>query len=148
MATPIFTLDTITPRDAVAIDGVNYELRRSTELSVLEHARLRRLSPRYDVLIDREENLSDEEAVELSSVLSDICAVVLKAPSEVLAKLTDVQRLLIVSTFIALSHGMRPLRETANTTGALGRQGMTSPSTGGTASHGSRGSTAVRRRRG
>lgn len=137
MAAPILAIDTLETHQ-VAVDGALYPLRVAGQLSVLEHTRMARLSPRLDALIAKEPVLTDDEAVELSDLLRDVCALILGAPPEVQARLSDPQRLEVAMVFTALSRGMRPTRES--------QTGQSTPSTGATVPRDLRGSTRGPRR--
>jgi hypothetical protein len=111
---PLLSLDTLTERPSVVIDGTAYALSLPDTLSAVDYHRYSKLTPRFERLWGQDE-LSDEEAAELERILATICRIVLDAPAEVLERLTDLQRLSVCQAFIALpstpllqSAGQRP----------------------------------------
>jgi len=135
MATPTLNLQTLVDRPTVAIDGVAYPLRATDEFSILEFERHLADAQRLPVLTRRGLELSDEEALELCALLDRYCRRVLTAPAEVQARLSDVQRLQVVSVFLRLLGSPRP------TPGARTRAEAT-PATGASSSPVSPDSTA------
>lgn len=141
----LLNLETLQPH-VVRIDGQPYDLMTSGELSILEHAHLRRHAPRFDALFSQQDRLTDEEALELAACALAICQVVLKAPPAVIEALTDMQRVEVCLTFTLLSLGIsRPTSESRPAAGTPTTQGR---STGASRSRASRASSEGRRRRG
>ncbi len=99
MASPTLNLQTIVDRPTVAVDGVAYPLRATDEFSILEYQRHLVDAVRLPELLRCGDALTDDDATELRSLLDRYCRRVLTAPVDVHAKLSDVQRLKIVSVF-------------------------------------------------
>lgn len=101
--TPLLDLNTFLERATVRLrseahpDGVDYELRNPGELTLLERVKVSKQAPALA-------SFGDENAVaELSKVLDEVCRIVLIAPDDMHARLTDHMRLAIVLAFIELS---------------------------------------------
>lgn len=142
----LLTLETITkPRDYLTIDGAPYNLRRHDDLSILEHAQLQRQAPRFDELMRlSRDQMTDAQAVELGEIAAIICGVVLEAPPEVQARLSDTQRVEVALTFTWLLLGMRPTSRSQTTSTAP----IAPRSRGANKPRASRASTGARRTRG
>jgi hypothetical protein len=104
-------------RPTVVIDGTAYGLRSADEFSVVDYHRLGRRGRRLDVLMAKDDELTPEEEVELSSLMDMICRQILDAPDDVHAKLRDLHRLSICRTFTQLQ-GKSLGPDGAKTTGA------------------------------
>lgn len=139
--TPLLDLVTTKVRKYVRIDGVNYEVRLSEDLSLAEGRRLNSLWRRLSE-IERQPELSDEQSAEYAELLSTLVALALvDVPASVVSALSVGKRKAIVVSFFLLS---APGREPARAENAA----AAAPSTGRKPSRGSRGSTAARRRTG
>lgn len=99
--TSILDLATETDRPIVTIDSIGYQLRTSRDLSLNDFKFLERVSPRVGALMQRD-TLTKKEDQELSGRLKEITERALVAPAEVLAALTDIQRVLIFKVFTEL----------------------------------------------
>ncbi|MGE3175921.1 MAG: hypothetical protein AB7O32_00510 [Vicinamibacterales bacterium] len=139
---PLFDLDTVTPRACITVNGQPYDLLTIDQVSIAAFHQLQRLCPRYDALMQKPD-LDDDESLELSGLLIRIVRLVLEAPEDVQARLTDNQRLQIVLAFTRLSRTpLNPARATTRST----RMTSAAPSIGAKRYRGSAASTRVRRR--
>lgn len=140
---PLLSLDTLTDRDQVAIDGTSYDLLKPEQLSLVSYNRIAPILTRFQALMEMK-TLTDGESEELAQILDRVCRECLQAPPEVQARLTDEQRLQIVVAFAGLSQLLRrllrALPETPLTTPATA-----SPTTGAKRFRGSAASTRARR---
>lgn len=101
-ARPALDLTTETDeRPIVRIDQIGYELRTSRDLTLQDFKFLERVSIRVGELLTKA-NLSKQESQELAGRLKEIVALALEAPADVLAKLTDIQRVSIFKVFTEL----------------------------------------------
>lgn len=98
---PVLDLNTLTERPLVAIDGLTYPLRAVEDFSILEHQTHVGQVQRFAALMNIPALTATEET-ELAALLKSYCQRVLAAPPEVHAKLSDVQRLQVVMTFVRL----------------------------------------------
>lgn len=134
---PVLRLETITSGPLITIDGREFEIRHPFALSLGALQRLKLLGLEVDA-IERKASqgaLSEEEEAAWSQRTRALAALVLDAPAEILAALTDVQCTQVVHAFTGLRS------QTRAAAAAMGR------STGATSSRASRGSTRARRRR-
>jgi hypothetical protein len=142
MAT-VLNLDRITPTDNVLINGVSYWLRPADALTLRQYKIVDRNMPRlFEILA--QDDLTEDEDVEAISLMQQLCEVVLEAPADVRAGLTDVQRLQVFMAFT-------PLRSKLNlpTNGATATTApMAGPSIGASGSRDSSSTTAARRKAG
>ncbi len=101
---PLLTLEMLEPeRDFVVIDGEPCELVAREELSLLDRARVHRLGLRVSALFESEDPTDVQEAV-ASGALKEIARLLLpNAGGEVLAKLSDGQRLELMQVFTSAS---------------------------------------------
>lgn len=132
---PILSLTTLTSSPLITIDGVAYELLHPQAVSLGQLRRIKQLGVDITALENKAEPTPEEDA-RLSQLMAALCGLVLKAPAEVLAGLTDLQRQQVVVSFIQLRSTLR-----APAAGAVGAN----RSSGKKPSRGSRGSTAGRR---
>lgn len=99
---PVLTLSTIdTAGVPIQIDGRRYQTRHPDALSLRAIKQLERLAPRLGGLL-QQDDLSEAEELELSTGLAEVCRLVLDAPDEVIARLTDQQRVRVMEAFMAL----------------------------------------------
>jgi hypothetical protein len=102
MATaPLLDLKTITPQNSILIDGISYFLRHADMLTLMQAQILNRAYPRAAALMTKE-RITEEEDLELSGLLQQACSIVLDAPADVQAALTDQQRSKIFLAFTPL----------------------------------------------
>lgn len=141
MATPLLDFSTLVDQAHVRIDGTLYPLRHRDALSLLQAKRLERQAPRVGALL-QQDDLTEAEAAEASTLLAAICRAVLDAPEDVHQRLTDMTRLEVMHAFMQLRMTTR-----AQVGGA---PAATSPtrSTGAKRSRASSGSTAAIRKAG
>lgn len=114
----ILELATLTEHATVAIDGTAYELINPEEISIVDTHRVGKWGARVQELYKDLEARSDEEVSELASLLDRLCRLIWKAPSDVHDRLTDTQRLSVVTAFTGLQRGKRPVPAGANETPA------------------------------
>ena len=100
--TPILNLDTLVERAVVRIDGTDYELLNPGELSVLDFHKIGKRAERVEAMLKEEGDLSEDQVVTLTEALDALCRLVLRAPAEVHARLSDTQRLKVTQAFTVL----------------------------------------------
>lgn len=106
---PLLDLSTFTERPTIIIDGEQYELHNPEEFSVLDYQRIASDGRKLARLIDADE-LDEEQAVELRTVLDRTTRRLLIAPEEVHAKLGDMHRVAIARAFTSLQRAtLRPV---------------------------------------
>lgn len=98
---PVLSLDTLVEHRCVAIDGVAYDLVNVSEISVLDYHRLGKRAGRVEQLM-RGDELDEAQVAEMCDHLAWICGFVLRAPDEILRKLSDNQRLEVAKAFTEL----------------------------------------------
>lgn len=88
-------------RATIAIDGKAYQLATASDLAISEQMRIARCGARYGGITDATlGDLTDEQIDGLSTDVRDAArALLLEAPDDVFAKLTDEQCLQIVQVF-------------------------------------------------
>lgn len=101
---PLLNLDTLVEHRTVRVDGVAYDLLNPEEVSLLDYHRIAKQSARVASALEAEE-MTDEQAVELSRLLDSLCRFILRAPEEVHAKLTDANKLRVLQVFTELQKG-------------------------------------------
>jgi len=95
-STPVLDLNTVDPH--VSINGDLYPLRVREDLSILTNAAHAKKFARIEALRVNGKRTVKEEG-ELASLLEQVCGVVLTAPANVLEKLSQYQRLSVVTAF-------------------------------------------------
>lgn len=133
----VLNLLTNETRPTVRINGVEYEMRLSSDFTIEEYRRFETLGPRLAALL-LQETLSAGEAVEREALADEGCRLALVAPEVVLARLGGPNRIAILEAFITLS---TPSRQPTGATTAPAAK----PSSGTRSSRGSSGSSAGRR---
>lgn len=136
---PVLEFDTLNDGLPIRIDGQLYHLRSANALSLGALKRLERLAPRMGALL-QQADLSEAEERDVSAGLVQLCDLVVDAPAEVRARLTDAQRVRILEAFTQLP--------SPRVTGAIPGRGAARGNGGKRPSRGSRGSTAGLRRSG
>lgn len=134
MAAPILDLSTLAPeRPTVVINRQPYELRMPDDFGLIELARYERLMHESQAIQNRKSKapITVDEAQKLSTVLAEAVQLVLQAPADVLAELSDWNRIAILEAFTP-----------AVTGAATPRKKPRSRSTSGRSSRASRASTA------
>lgn len=104
-AVPLLQLTTLVDRPSVEIDGVKYALLMPDTLSLLDYQRLSLRVPRLEELWTQavgETPLTEAQETELREAFQEVCGIILRAPEAVQAKLTDLQRVQIYQSFLAL----------------------------------------------
>lgn len=99
-------------RPTVVINGVDYELRRNEELTLLESHRTRTDCVRaWAILAKISEvgDLSDEESLELDALLKRTTERLLVAPADIHEMLREKNRIDIVSAFLTLRSKRLPV---------------------------------------
>lgn len=96
ISTPVLDLNTVDPQ--VSINGDLYALRVREDLSILTNVEHAKKFARIEVLRTNGKRTAKEEA-ELATLLEQVCGVVLTAPAAVLQKLSQYQRLSVVTAF-------------------------------------------------
>lgn len=134
---PVLDLSTLHEGAPIRIDGRLYHILSADALSLRALKQLETLAPRVGVLLQRAD-LVDADAEECSDGLARICTLILDAPPEVQARLSDQQRVRVMEAFTQLRSSRAATPAGANTTASAGRK----------RSPGSRGSTAARPRTG
>jgi hypothetical protein len=140
---PLLNLDNLSEFPTVIVHGERYALVPPDALTAIDYHRYGRMAPRLEALWNQDD-FTDAEAQEFETILDRLTRIVLKAPAVVHEKLTDVQRLQIVQTFLSLSRPqiLLPAPATVKPTEDLTLTGASSPhvspgSTGETPSSGS-----------
>lgn len=105
MAEPILNLEVLEER-FVAINGQPYRLLHESALDLLAIRRRDALVAEYNALqvqlehaADLPEEEADRMAERLSGLLFSLCRIALRAPDEVIRRLSDVQRLQVLQAF-------------------------------------------------
>jgi hypothetical protein len=142
MAAPLLVLKTLVPEHAVLINGSSYWIRPSAALSLRESVIVERVLPRIATLMTKEE-LTEEDDLEASTLLKQVCAIVLEAPADVQATLSDLQRFQVFVAFTPLRSKLIPPM-----TGATAATATQESATGASGSRGSARTTAARRKAG
>lgn len=130
------TMDALADRAVYVIDGIPYQLLHLSMMTPLARHRLRKLGERADAIESKDE-LTPEETTELEGIPAALCRLVLRAPDEVQARLTDDQRQEVMNAFFYELPAI-PIRREANL--AAFRRSL---STGTNGSRDSSGSTAA-----
>lgn len=99
---PLLDLTTLIQRETIRVDGVVYDLRNSSELTIFDLARLQRTADRVHQLDQIAEPTVDERD-EYARLVEKAVRVILDAPEAVHTKLSTAQREAILWTFIGLS---------------------------------------------
>lgn len=102
MAAPLLSLSTPN-RPFLTIDGQPYELAVPDDFGLVEVNRLQGILARLNAIRPRADELSEAEVASLVEILRVGAALTLRAPAEVLERLTDRQRLAIIDAFATAS---------------------------------------------
>lgn len=107
MAKPILNLDSLIDRPVITLGEKEYWLLTPDILPPLQRHQFARDSARADALADKQD-LTEEERQELAAIPNTLCRLVLDAPEDVHAGLSDAQRMLIAATAYTTFHnGLR-----------------------------------------
>ena len=120
---PLLSLDTLVERRYVKIDGGDYELLSPKELGLIEYHRIGRQVGRVEDLVNKTEDLSEDDNRALHSTLDSLCRLILLAPDEVQKRLGDHHRIGLVFAFSGLL-------ATAVKGAVPGAEAVAAPSTG------------------
>lgn len=137
-AAPLLDLTVALDRPCVRVNGVNYQIRTATDLTIGEYQHLSFVAPQLSALLAKKD-ASKEEDAERSRMLDDLCRLAVNAPDEVHDSLGDVNRMKVFSTFTSLLFPSA-VRARAERVAVTARA-----KAGSGSSRGSRGSTAARR---
>ena len=100
---PILELSTLAPeRTKIAIDGELYEIALATDFGLLDGYRIEQLQEPMRAY-SKPGPRTEEIVAKMSEALEDFVGLVLKAPADVIAKLTESQMLQIVGVFTTAS---------------------------------------------
>jgi hypothetical protein len=141
---PVLDLTTEAERLTVKIDGVEYLLRQSNDLSLANLRFIERTGARLLALEAGFEqgDLKEREEAEYASLLAQWCELAIDAPQDVIEKVGVLNRALIIQSFLELSApSLLRLRATAQ------RMAMQAARTGGRSSPASSGSSGPPARR-
>ena len=105
----VFTLDRIYDHNVVKIDGAEYALRNKDAIAILDFKWIEKNAPRIDEIFKLEEP-TPEDADELSKLIERFTRILLDAPDEVHASLSDFQRMQVVNFFLQCSKPKPPKR--------------------------------------
>lgn len=98
MENEILELQTNVKRQIVRIDSVDYELLNGDELGLKDYLWMRETGNKLSGM--QIENLNEKEIDELSSALDTVTEKSLLAPKEIRDKLTDTQKMKIMTFFL------------------------------------------------
>lgn len=103
---PVLEIDTLLPIAKVAIDGGLYELRSPDMLPLFDYKRLERCRDRIGQLMSQAD-ITEPEAKELDTLLDRQCRLILDAPNDVHARLSDGIRMQVYLAFLELPTSCR-----------------------------------------
>jgi len=129
----ILNLDTLVVRPLVTIDGTDYEMLNPGELSILDLHRFGALGSEFQSITDSAEkdaDLTDAQVVQVGATLDRMVRMILRAPDEVLNRLTDVHKYRIVECFSSLTPSRLPESRVSTDAGAGAAEPEPVPSTG------------------
>jgi hypothetical protein len=113
-AKPLLDLSTLDPleRPFILIDGERYDLMVPGDFGLIALNKLDQMSAKVTEMQARQkgEVLSDEDAAELTAVLGTVVGQILRAPAEVIEKLSDIQRLAVLGSFMPASSEAAPAK--------------------------------------
>lgn len=100
-------LKTATTRDKIKIDGVTYDLVGAGEMNLKDYFRIQKQGEK--VLNLKEADFESEDKVKiLTDTIDEVAAFLLKAPENIRAKLTDAQKLQIITFFLSRKKESQP----------------------------------------
>ena len=103
---PLLSLDTLSERYTVVIDGVLREMLNPQELSIVDYHRLGKKGARLEAIMEADDP-SEEEWAEARQIMDELCRSVLLAPDEVHERLSDTHRLQVTNAFTGLLRGSK-----------------------------------------
>lgn len=106
----LLNLDTLVIRPIITIDGADYEMLNPGEISLLDLHRFGALGSEFDALSAavQGEQMTEEQAAAVSAALDKMVRMILRAPEDLLSRLTDVHRYRIVEAFNMLTRSRLP----------------------------------------
>lgn len=96
---PLLDLNDLCSDNTVLIKGQTYALIPRMQLAPLTLRKLGRLAKRSEELTQRDEELTSEEEKELEALPDRICRIILDAPDDVQAGLTERERMRITEHY-------------------------------------------------
>lgn len=100
MSKPLLTLSTLVERPVVEIDGAAYEMIVPDDVSLLELARMQRMQAKVQAISAKVES-TEADVAAMAEQLEQLVAMILpELPGDVLARLSDVKRMAIISAFV------------------------------------------------
>lgn len=102
MAEAVLDIET-SKRNTIKIDGAPYEIRSRNDLTISNYQKIERLSFRIGEMLEATSDgkeLSPEREIELDKVLEEAMKIALVAGDEVIARIAQVDRLLIFEAFL------------------------------------------------
>jgi hypothetical protein len=99
---PLLSLNTFSEHAFILINGERYDLANVEEFSITDYHRLARAGEVVREMMRAPNDLSDAQAKRVSSTLETLVRMVLRAPEEVQARLSDSMRLRIAQAFTGL----------------------------------------------
>lgn len=107
MARPVLlNLDTLVVRPLVKIDQVDYEMLNPGELSIFDLHKFGALGEEFQELtssVQADTTLTTAQVGAVATALDRMTRMILRAPEEILNRLTDVHRYRIIETFNSLT---------------------------------------------
>lgn len=136
----LLTLDDLSDRPVVTINGQPYQLVTRAILPPLHAAKMARWGRRLETLLTKVEtiDLTEEEEGELEAIPKLMCPLILQAPEAVLQQLSDHQRMEIIATFMTgpwLMSTTAPLPSPSVPTKSTGASSLPDLSTDTVATH-------------
>jgi hypothetical protein len=146
-----FEIDT-KPRNVIAIDGKNYELRRPDDLTIDASNALAgklRTYGQLNIIIEKQGRLTHQSRTQLTETMADLCRLILAAPPAILKKMTPVMRYRVINVFLTLSltNGIKAAKA-MELSGQISNQALDAVLSGKTSSRSSAGSMGAIRSRG
>lgn len=143
--TPVLNLTTTVEKLHVRIDGVPHYFKGPDALTLVQHLRMEKISPRIAELLKVAEagTIAADAEQDLHALLDEACRMVVEASEAVHARLTDVHRTAIVWAFLTLQLEGRTTGATPTATNPTVRR-----RSGARSSRVSSGSTGARRKAG
>lgn len=109
MTAPLLSFDTsrTKEREIVRIDGVDHELLRPGSAKVTQILRIEQL--RKQVLdLQHKDDLTDDDVERVSRALDDLARIILPASDDVHARLGDMHRIALLTTWVQLRQRDKP----------------------------------------
>ena len=101
---------TATTRDKIKIDGVAYDLIGAGEMNLRDYFRIQKQGEK--VINLKEDDFESEEKVKMvSDTIDDVVAFLVKAPENIRKKLTDAQKLQVITFFLKRKQELQPKKK-------------------------------------